>query len=281
MILKKIGPVFLAALSILFCYPILFLLTGSFMGKWEILDCLLPTLSDGVKGYAVWRILPIYPTLKYYIELLLDTPEFFVMFWNSVKLVGGILLGHLLFGVPAAWGFAKYKFPFHKVLFIIYIVLMMMPFQVTMLSNYLVLDNLSLLNTHAGIILPAAFSTFPVFILYRFFSQVPDEIIESAKIDGANAFQIFVRIGIPLGSAGIISILVLGFLEYWNLIEQPLIFLSVKDLWPLSLYLPDITADNAGIAFVSSTLALIPAVFVFLSGQDYLEKGIVAAAVKG
>ena len=74
--------------------------------------------------------------------------------------------------------------------------------------------------------------------------------------------------------------MVLGFLEYWNLIEQPLTFLTNPVLWPLSLYLPDIIADNAGSTFASSMIGLLPAVLVFLAGQDYLEKGIMASAIK-
>jgi len=249
------------------------------MSQGELQDNLKQILSGG-SGYAAWSILPKYPTLKFFVETLIDSPDFFLMFWNSVKLVVCILGGQLLVGVGAAWGFAKYKFPFKKILFSIYIILMMMPFQVTMLSNYLVLNNMKLIDTHASIILPAVFSTFPIFIMYRFFCGVPDSIIESAKIDGANALQVFTKIGLPLGSAGVISAMVLGFLEYWNLIEQPLAFLKTKALWPLSLYLPNITLDEAGQAFAASVITLIPAILVFFGGQDYLEQGIVATAAK-
>ena len=104
--------------------------------------------------------------------------------------------------------------------------------------------------------------------------------MESARLDGAGELLIFIKIGIPLGSPGIISALVLGFLEYWNLIEQPMVFLKTKELWPLSLYLPNIELEQAGFAFAASVVALAPAVLVFLSGQDYLEQGIVSTAVK-
>ena len=87
-------------------------------------------------------------------------------------------------------------------------------------------------------------------------------------------------IAIPLGSPGVISAMVLGFLEYWNLIEQPMVFLKTKELWPRSLYLPNIDMDHAGAAFAASMVALIPAVLVFFAGQDYLEQGIVSTAVK-
>jgi multiple sugar transport system permease protein len=276
---KYIGIGILLIPAFLACYPIFFLLTGSLMGAGELKEDLSPVLSGGA-GYIKWNFLPVYPTLRSWVRLLLDTPEVFVMFWNSVKMTAAILAGQFLVGVPAAWGFAKFRFPIKKVLFTIYIILMLMPFQVLMLSEYLVFDRLHLLNTPWSVILPAIFSTFPIFIMYRFFCGVPDAIIESAKLDGAGNIQIFLRIGIPLGSGGIVSAMVLGFLEYWNLIEQPLTFLKDKSLWPMSLFLPDIDLSKAGLAFAASVMTLLPSFFVFLAGQDYLEQGIVAAAVK-
>ncbi len=275
---RKIILFLLAFLAFVAVYPICFLFTGALMGKGEWSQSLAAMSGDS--GYVQFPLLPLFPTLKSYVELLLDSPEFFVMFWNSVKLAGGILFGQFLFGVPAAWGFAKGRFPFRKGLFTVYILLMMMPFQVLMLSDYLILDQFHLLDTHLGIILLSAFSTFPVFIMYRFFDGVPDALIDAAKLDGASSLQVFLYVGIPLGSPGIISAMVLGFLEYWNMIEQPMTFLKSKELWPLSLYLPNISLEEAGAAFAASVMALIPAIFVFMAGQDYLEKGIVAAAIK-
>lgn len=276
---KKLILLPLIVLAAVCFYPVVFLMAGALMDSVELKERLGPVLGSS-GGFVAWALLPQYPTLQNYVELLLDTPEFFVMFWNTVKLTAGVLAGQLLIGVPAAWGFARFAFPFRKPLYTLYIILMMMPFQVRMLSDYLVLDALKLLDTHLGIILPAVFSTFPVFIMYRFFGGIPEAIIESAKLDGAGSLQIFLLIGLPLGSGGIVSALVLDFLEYWNLIEQPLTFLKNKTLWPLSLFLPNIGLDKAGMAFTSSVITLIPAVCVFLLGQDYLEQGIAAAAVK-
>lgn len=279
-LLRLLGNLFLLVLAFIACYPILFLCTGSLMGSGELKANLSPVLAGEGTGYIKWTLLPLYPTLRSWVQVLLDTPEAFVMFWNSVKMTLAILAGQLLVGVPAAWGFARYRFPGRKILFTVYIILMMMPFQVLMLSEYLVLDRLHLLDNQLAVILPAVFSTFPVFIMYRFFCGIPDAIIESAKLDGAGPLQVFWYIGLPIGSGGIVSALVLGFLEYWNLIEQPLTFLKTKSLWPLSLFLPNISLNKAGLAFAASVLMLIPAFFVFLGGQDYLEQGIVSAAVK-
>lgn len=157
---------------------------------------------------------------------------------------------------------------------------MLMPFQVTMMPTYLVLDRLNLLDTLTGIILPAAFSTFPVFIMYRFFRGIPQALIESAELDGAGSFRIFWSIGLPLGAGGVMSAVVLGFLDCWNLIEPPMTYLKTKALWPLSLYLPQVVTGRAGLALAASVVALIPAILVFLYGQSYLEQGIIAAGIK-
>lgn len=277
--LEKLKALLLALLAFVAVYPVCFLLTGSFMGGGEIREN-LRAATEGQAGYVRMTWLPQYPTLQSYVELLLDSPEFFVMFWNSAKLSVGILAGQAFVAVPAAWGFAKGTFPFRKTLFVLYILMMMMPFQVLMLSDYLLLDGLYLLDSHAGVILLSVFSTFPVFILYRFFDSVPDALLEAARLDGANQWQIFFHIGLPLGFPGVISILTLGFLECWNLMEPPMTFLKSKNLWPLSLYLPNLGLKDAKAAFAASVIALIPAILAFLAGQDHLEKGIAAAAVK-
>lgn len=278
-IFKRLLILLLLILAVIICFPVLFLIVGSLMGNDELNHYLGAVLGRS-DGFSSWALLPTWPTFKAYVQLLLDSPEFFVMFWNSIKMTGAILIGQVLTGVPAAWGFAKLNIPHKKLLFNLYIILMLMPFQVTMLSNYLTLDRMNLMNTSWAIILPAAFSTFPVFIMYHFFRNIPDVIIESAKLDGANKIQVFFYIGIPLGSSGIVSSLVLSFLDAWNLIEQPLTFLKDKTLWPLSLYLPNISMENAGLAFVASVITLIPSLLVFLAGQNYLEQGIAASAVK-
>lgn len=243
---------------ILFGYPLLFLVSGTIKGNDEL----------------IWRLLPQYPTLRHYLCVMIDTPEFWILFWNSVKIVVAVMVGQLLVSVPAAWGFAKYRFKGNRILFKIYIFFMLLPFQAKMLSEYLVLDRINLLDTHGAIILPGIFSTFPIFILYQFFKGIPQEVIESARLDGAGEWMIFIKIGIPLAMNGIISVFILNFIEYWNIIEQPLVFLKSKNLWPLSMYMPDVLQNNPGDTFVKIVVTSIPLVVLFLSGQEYLKKGI-------
>lgn len=267
-------------LALVVLYPIVFLIAGSLMGNDE-LGSYLGAVFLGKDGYAEFPLLPKFPTMQHYVEVFMDSPGFFVMFWNSVKITLGVLIGQFVVGTMAAWGFAKYDFPWKRGFFLLYVILMLMPFQVLMLSDYLVLDLLSLTDNLWGIILPGAFSTFPVFIMYRFFTEIPDSLIESAKLDGAKEWQLFLYLAVPIGSSGIIACMVLGFLEYWSLIEQPLTFLKDKSLFPLSIFLPDITGvSKSGMAFAVSVITFFPAVLVFLGGQDYLEQGIMAGAVK-
>ncbi len=168
------------------------------------------------------------------------------------------------------------------VILIIFVVavLMLIPFQVTMLSSYLVLTRLHLMNTQWAVILPAVFSAFPVFLCYGGFSAIPQAMLEAARIDGAGEAGLFLWIGLPLGRGGICSALILGFLECFNLIEQPMAFLDDKSLWPLSLYLPQISLNQAATAFCGSVIMLIPVLFVFGLFHDDLEQGIVYAGLK-
>ncbi len=276
---KAVMVIFLVFPSVFVILPIVLLITGSVMDQYELKEYLSPVFTEGAE-FIRWKLMPDYPSFKNYGKLLFMTPQFFVLFWNSIKITAWILIGQLLVGVPAAWAFAVYKVQGRKLLFALYVVLMLLPFQVTMLSSYLVLNRLSLLNTHQAVILPAVFSTFPVFISYGGFRSIPEQLFEAARVDGAKEMEIFLKIGLPLGKSGILSAIVLGFLEYWNMMEQPMAFIEEKALWPLSLYLPEITWGQAGYAFCASVITLIPAVFVFITGQDYLEQGIIYSGLK-
>lgn len=276
---RCLGSVILLAASLVVLVPVWMLLTGAFMGAGEIAADLGPVLLDS-PGLASWPVIPRYPTLRPLVELLLDSPEFFAMFWNTCALVFPVLLGQMLIAVPAAWAFARYRFRGRGALYTLYIVLMLMPFQVTMVSSFLALDRLSLLDTRAAVILPAVFSTFPVFMMVKFFAGIPHSFIEAAQLDGAGALCVFWYIGVPLGMPGVMSALVLGFLEYWNAIEQPLVFLRDRSLWPLSLYLPEIVTGKAGVSLVASIVMLMPALLIFAAGQTHLEAGIRAAGLK-
>lgn len=262
---------FLGLFALAMLLPIWIAVTGAFSAQWELTENLRPVLGSG-QGFAKWTLLPQSPTLRSLVQVLLDSPEFFPMFWNSVAITAGILFGQLLFAVPAAWALAKLHLP--KKMGSLYMVLMLLPFQVLMYPEYLVLRALGLLDTLWAVILPGIFSAYPVFLLTRFFGAIPEEILEAARLDGAGEWQIFRYIALPLGLPGLISVGILGFLDAWNLIEQPMTFLKNRALWPLSLFLPETTLSDAGLGFAAALMMLIPALLLFAFCQDALEQGI-------
>lgn len=262
--------IFAALVGFAICIPLALALVGSWVDG-ELLWGIL-------KGESAGSFNGISPTS--YLTLLLDTPSFHRLIANSAFYTVAVLLGQLLVGVPAAWALARYRFRGRGMLFLAYVILMMLPFQATMLPNYLALQVMGINNTWLAVVLPGVFSAFPVFIMRQFFAAIPDNLIEAARLDGASEGVIFLRIGVPLGAPGVFAAIVLGFFEYWNLVEQPLAFLQDQALWPLSMYMPELAPENIGIVLAAAMVASIPAILVFLLGHDYLEKGI-AATTKG
>lgn len=267
------------AVALVTLLPLFLTLGGSLMGKSELGARIAPVLTGG-GGYARMTLLPALPTPEQYMKLLLDNGKFLAMFWNSVRLVLPVVLGQLAVGTIAAWGFAHFRFPGREGLFMVHVALMMMPFQVTLVPSYLTLDRLGLMDSPWAVILPGAFSTFAVFLLRQFFRAIPRELVESARIDGAGEMTIFRLIALPLGASGIASVFVLSFLDNWNLIEQPMVFLKNQSAWPLSLYLTRISESNADVAMAASILTLIPTVLLFFYFETYLVEGIQRSGIK-
>lgn len=265
--------IFAIAAAVLSVMPLVFLMCGTFTNEVELDQILAPVIGDGM-GYATWHFIPLYPTVKNVVELLFDTPEYYVLFWNSVKIVGVVIAGQLLFAVPAAWGLARSHSRWAKMIFGLYMFCMILPFQVTMLSQYIVLNGMHMVNTHWAIILPLVFSTFPIFIMFSAFERVPASVVEAARLDGAGGFMIFAHMAVPIAKKGILSAAILGFLEYWNIVEQPVVFLRDRSLWPLSVYLPEVSAGGAGRAFAFALFSCIPSLIVFYIGRDVLAEGI-------
>ena len=264
--------------ALLVWWPLWFLLVGTLTSAGELQQTLGPVWSG--TGQAAWTLLPSYPTLEPTVKLLLDTPEYFTTFWNTCLQVAPQILGQLAVGTPAAWALSRMQFRGRGAVRGIYLVLMLLPFQVTMVPAYLTINRLGLMDTPWAVILPGVFATFPVFVMQRGFDAVPQPLLEAAAIDGADPWQQFLRIGLPVGLPGVLAAMTMSFLDAWNALEQPMTFLKTPSLWPLSLYLTDASGDLA-LTMAASLFALLPTVLIFAFGQKYLEQGILAGAVKG
>ncbi|RRJ67901.1 carbohydrate ABC transporter permease [Paenibacillus oralis] len=227
------------------------------------------------------KLIPDWVTLDQYVKLLITTPKFLQMFWNSAGLVVPIVAGQALAASLAAYAFARLRFRGRDTLFMIYLMTMLMPFQVTLVPNYIMIDKLGLMNTAGAIILPGIFGAFGVFMVRQFMAHLPHAYTEAAQMDGAGHAIIFVRIILPLIKPGLAALIVLLFVDYWNMVEQPLIFLEEEFKYPLSLYLSQIQQGERGVIFAASVLYMTPMVLLFLYAETYLTEGIEHSGIKG
>lgn len=281
---KSAVTIFLIVLALLVLMPLIVTVTNSFMGNSEIKESYGAftgdTAEDKKEKFRSVKLVPDNIVLEQYYEVLIGKSKFLRMFWNSVFLALPIVIFQTIISSAAAFVFAKIKFRGRDVLFFIYIIIMMMPFQVTLVPNYLVLDKLGILYTYQSIILPGIFGAFGVFLLRQFMISIPNEYIEAAMVDGCSLVQIFLKIILPQSKGGIASLAILSFIDNWNMVEQPLIFLKDVNKYPLSIYLSVINNSELGIAFAASVIYMIPALLIFLYGQNYLIEGISHSTIK-
>ena len=282
----------LVTFAFLFLFPTVFTITNSFMSTTEIsanygkIFTGLGISGDGGRVFIADKVnlqlIPDRVSLSQYATVLLKSPEYLLKFWNSVIYVLPIVLFQLTVAAGASYCFARVETKFRSIVFFMYIILMLMPYQVTLVPNYIVMDKLSLMNTRLAIILPGIFSPFSVFILTKFMRRIPAAVVEAAKLDGASEWQIFSLIYMPLCRSTLYSVAILVFIDYWNMVEQPLILLSDQELYPLSVFLSKINEGDTGIALAIAVIYMVPPVLLFLYSEDYLIDGIAySASVKG
>lgn len=270
-----------AGFAILFLMPIVLTITNSFMSASEIsanYGTVFATTDTGGKVYIAERVnlkfIPDMVSFSQYITVLFKSPEYLLKFWNSVILVGPIVLFQLVVASLASYGFARYEGKLRQIIFFAYIILMLMPYQVTLVPNYLVAEWMNTLDSYWSIWLPGIFSPFAVFLLTKFMKRIPVGVIEAAQIDGAGEWQIYRRICLPLCKGALASAAILVFIDYWNMVEQPLILLTDQEKHPLSVFLSKINAGEIGLAFAVATIYMVPSLLVFLYGEEYLVDGI-------
>lgn len=283
---KKISTILkylpLIILAVIVLFPVILMIANSFMDKGEVLSAYGIMSSDTPvnSGFMKFKFIPELVTLKQYYTVLFRKPNFLVMFWNSVILVLPIVIGQVVISTPAAYAFAKIRFPLRDQMFYFIIVLMLMPYQVTIVPNYIILKKIGLLGSRSAVILPGVFSALGVFLLRQFMRSIPDEQCDAAKIDGANYFGIFSKIILPQCKGGVISLAILSFVDSWNMVEQPLIFLENGNMHPLSIFLSTINYSELGVAFACGVIFMVPAILLFLNCEKDLLKGIQNLEIK-
>ena len=272
-----------------FLTPIVLTITNSFMSAAEITSnygvIFKNATSDSktfIQETVNLKFIPDMVTFSQYITTLFKSPDYLLKFWNSIILVVPIVIFQLVVAVFAAYGFTRTKGKLSAIVFFSYIILMMMPYQVTLVPNYLVLNWMKLLDTNWAIWLPGIFSPFSVYLITKYMKRIPVPLLEAARIDGANEWQVFSKICAPICKGIITSCAILVFIDYWNMVEQPLLFFTDTDKYPLSIFLSKINAGEVGLAFAVATIYMVPSLLIFLYGEEQLVEGIAyQGSVKG
>ena len=295
LVLKILLTAIALSMAVIFLAPIVLTITNSFMTESEITANYGVIFGSGSKsgesGAAVTtyifetvnlKFIPDMVSFGQYWTVLLNSPSYLLKFWNSVFLTVPIVVFQVALAALASYGFSRYRGRKREIIFFGYIILMLMPYQVTLVPNYLVNKWLNLLDTRWAIILPGIFAPFSVFLLTKNMRRIPKSYIEAAQLDGAGEWQIFSKVCLPMCKSAIVSVAMLVFIDYWNMVEQPLIMFSDEEMYPLSVFLSEINSGEVGVAFAVAVIYMVPTLLMFLWGEEYLEEGITySGGIKG
>ena len=210
--------------------------------------------------------------------------HFDVAYLNSLKIAALSLVGSVLTSAMAGYAFAKIKFRGANVLFLIYLATMMVPSQVTLVPRFVAFKELGMMGTHWPLILPHLVTIIGTFLMRQYFMQIPNELREAAHIDGANEYQIWARVMIPIAKPSMAALAMLAFLWSWNDYLDPIVFLSNWRKYTIPIALTNFVEESStqyNLMMAAASSALIPVFAVFLVGQRFFVKGLVAGAVKG
>lgn len=283
---KHMVVVSLVLIAILFLLPLIVTITNSFMTESEIAMnyTARPDVFDLSKGiterFSVFKLIPEKVTYAQYYEVLLKQPSFMLLMWNSLKIAAPVTAGSLIISLLTAYGFTVWDWKYKEILFQVYVIVMLMPLQAVLVPNYIIADLLHMKDSYLAIILPGIFSPFGVFLMYQGMKAVPPAYFEAARMDGAGNWYIFFHIIVPQLKSCSAALCMLTFIEYWNLVEQAVAFISDYAREPLSVYLSRIAGGRRGLIFAASTIYMLLPLWLLLTGQKDLEKGIELSGVK-
>jgi ABC-type glycerol-3-phosphate transport system permease component len=266
---RAVYYLFLAGLALGFLFPLLWMIGTSF--------------KTGADALADPRsIIPPAPTLQNYADAVTVLPQYF---WNSVKLAFLNVAGLLVVASLAGFAFARLRFPGRDLIFLIILGSSLIPHIVYLIPQYAVFREYGWVDTHYPLWVPRATTpVFGTFLMRQFFLTVPKELEEAARIDGASTFSIFARIMLPLAKPSLATVALFTFVDSWNDLLGPLIFLNSQDLQTvpvaLALFQGEFFNNTPGL-MAAATLTIVPVFVIFLALQKYFVQGIVLAGLKG
>lgn len=265
--------------------PIIFLFLLSIVIIAPMVWTVSTSLRKGTESFTVppkW--LPTDLALENYAEVFEKVP-FGRQIINSTLITWGTVVGQLISAALAGYAFARLEFAGRDLLFWVVLATMMIPIQAVVIPVFIFLRNMGLVDTLWSLILPAVPTAFGTFLLRQYFLTIPIELEESGLMDGANQWQLFYRIYLPLVKPGLAVLAILSFNFHWNEFFRPLIFLIDNDNFPITLGIFQLQGymmtGSIAVVLAGVVMSLVPVIIIFLVGQRYLIEGIMRGAIKG
>ncbi len=269
------GTLLLALLSALVLFPVIYTVCSAFMSNREILYYYgsLVTEEAGEGRWLPFHLIPDAFSLDAFYQILLRRPHYLIKFWNSLFLTGVI--------VPDSWRCCLAGYGFRTAV-------SGQPgaFRADChpdadalpgdagIQLYCAERRGGVIGSYLSVILPGIFAPFGVFWMRQVMDGIPDELLEAAALDGAGQMRILCQVVVPAAKGGLVSLIILSFVDNWNMVEQPLVFLKDRTKYPLSIFLSQINAQTLGAAFASGLLAMLPVALLFAFFQEELAEGI-------
>lgn len=268
---KVITTVILLAVGILFLLPLLWMISSSLKPGSEVFS----TNFTWFPSKFVWK--------TYEQVLTSKSVPFLNMIKNSLVLATATIVGQLLVSSLAAYAFACIDFKGKNIVFIMLLGAMMIPSQATLIPRFTLFNSMGLYNTHWALLLPSWFSVSAVFLLRQFYKKIPRDLVEAAVIDGAGHFRIWWQIMMPLTKTAMVSLTILAFIGSWNDFLTPLIFLTDKDLFTVSLGINlynSMEQDLINKVMAAATVGTVPVILIFSIFQKQFVEGITTSGIK-
>ena len=271
----------LSLLALVILLPVVMTAIYSFFSSAEIKAFMGTRGSYDASAFMQIKLAPSMFSLSQYYNILIEDMTILRYFVNSAMYAAAILLGQALVIPMMAYALSRFRFPGRDAIFFVVIMLMLLPFQVTMVPNVLTLRTLGLLDTAWAVILPMTVAPFYVFLLRQYMVSLPGDMLEAAQIDGAGTWRCFIHVVLPVCRPVLGAAVALSFADCWNLVEQPLTYLTTRtDLYPLSVVFNQLTEKSTGVEFAGAALYTLPALCIYLYFQADILEGVQLTELK-
>lgn len=271
----------LVILALVILLPVIVTVLYSFFSPEEIRAFMDTRGSFSDTAWMDARLSPRMFSLSQYWKILIVDTSVLRMFAMSVFYTVMILLGQAVFVPMLAYALSRFQFKGRNIVFMAILLLMLLPYQVTMVPNVLTLRRMGLMNTVWAVILPLWFAPFYVFLLRQFMASLPNELFEAAQVDGAGTIRCYFHVALPVCRPAIGAALALSFADCWNLVEQPMTYLSQRtELQPLSVMFNQLVSESTGVEFAGAVIYMLPALFVYLYFLEDILSGIQLTELK-